>query len=444
MTAHILPNGEMTEPLEIDQFSSAHWRLDRIVFRSSSPGDRDIAAACHARGTYEGWLRALGVVANYPKVLLGLYASFVPPLLEILRVSNFVLNWGNRTTTGKTTTLRGAASTWGNPNEHDPDSMVGTWDATPVGVERTCATRTGLPVILDDTKRAKKPENIAPIIYLVSQGQGRTRGSTKGLARVPTWRTVLLSTGEQPATSFTQDGGTRTRCMEVRGVPFGRQDKELEPVIADLNLAVCQNYGHAGPIFVQHLLRQRDRWDGLRANYQKAKEYFVKRAPTPEGARLAPYAAAIQMAAHVAHQALELPWKFEDPLQVLWEEIAGGAADAAGEGRALQDVMSWASAREATFKGREHRGAYGEREPPGGWSGRWSADEGWEYVGFFPHVLRRILGELGYQPPAILEGWRERGWIDHAKGRFEKQVRVDHKQEWLIIIKRTAIEEANA
>jgi len=230
----------------------------------------------------------------------------------------------------------------------------------------------------------------------------------------------------------------------VRGVPFLRQDQELEAVVAALNMAICQNYGFAGPIFLQHLLRQRDRWDRLRANFQQAKSSFVKRAPTAEGGRLAPYAAAIQIAARIAHQALELPWKFEDPLRALWEEIAGGAADAAGEGRALQDVMSWAASHEATFRGREHTGQYGDREPSGGWSGRWGAGEGWEYVAFFPHVLRRVLQELGYQPPAILEGWRERGWIDHAKGRYEKQLRVDQKQEWLIVVKRAAIEATGA
>jgi putative DNA primase/helicase len=106
--------------------------------------------------------------------------------------------------------------------------------------------------------------------------------------------------------------------------------------------------------------------------------------------------------------------------------------------------MSWAASHEATFRGREHSGQYGDREPPGGWSGRWEAGEGWEYVAFFPHLLRRVLQELGYQPPAILDGWRQRGWIDHAKGRYEKQLRVDQKQEWLIVVKRAAIEAAGA
>jgi putative DNA primase/helicase len=442
--AHILPSGEMTEPLDLDRVTPDLWRPDRVAFRCNSVGDKDVAAACHARGSFEEWRRAVAVVAEFPKVLLALYAGLGPMLLIILEVPNFIIDWACRTTTGKTTALRVAASSWGNPNEHQPDSLVLSWDTTRVAVERTSAVLTGLPLILDDTKRAKKPEMVAEVLYCVAQGRGRGRGNTAGLAKVPTWKTILLSSGEAPATGFTRDGGTRTRTMEILGVPFGRQDKSLLPLISALNAAVCANYGHAGPLCVQWLLKHRKRWDQYRAYYREIRARFTERAPSTEGGRLAPYAAAVHVAARIAHTALELPWDYQDPLDALWEEIAGGAADAAGEARALQAVMSWADANEASFRGREHLGPYADRQPHGGWSGRWDTGEDWERIAFYPHTLELILRQLGYEPEAILSGWRERGWLDHAKNRRDKQVRVDDKQPYMIVIKRTAIEAAGA
>ena len=40
------------------------------------------------------------------KVMLGLYASLAVPLLELLQVPDFIVDWSCRTSTGKTTTLR--------------------------------------------------------------------------------------------------------------------------------------------------------------------------------------------------------------------------------------------------------------------------------------------------------------------------------------------------
>ncbi len=190
----------------------------RISFNPLAGGDQQIARAFHSQGTLEKWQRAVRRLKNYPRVLILLYASFVPPLLMILRAPNFIVDICGRTTTGKTIALRIGGSVWGCPDELAAEAVIHSWDSTQVWLERTASLLSGIPIILDDTKLARKPAVVADMLYLLANGRGRGRGNLQSLALGDSWRTVLISSGEAPATSFTQDGGTRTRVLEVRGL----------------------------------------------------------------------------------------------------------------------------------------------------------------------------------------------------------------------------------
>jgi len=424
---------------------------DSLAFRGAAAGNDQKASAFHELGKHKAWLDAVRVVRPYPKVKLGLYAAFVPPLLEILGVPNFVMDWWNRTSTGKTTLLRVVASVWGKPDERAEDGCIATWDSTSVGLARRCALLNSLPVILDDTARVKERDKsgIAHGLYAITSGHDRERGNPQGLDASRTWRTVGFSTGEAPATSFTKDGGTRTRCMEIAGLPFGAQDENTRQIVAALNNGVMANYGLAGPAFVRWLLDNREMWPEWRAAYQENITFYANRALTPEGGRLAGYAAAIGMAAQLVHMVPDLlDWEYEEPFGDLWETIAGEAEDAAGAEAALRHVVSWAYSHEGTFKGREEQIPCGETTrqaiPHGNaWSGRWDQID-WEFLAFYQHILEDILKKAGHEPQAILTEWRERGWLDitaDGKRRFTKRIRVEGESPHLISIKRNAVDE---
>jgi hypothetical protein len=440
--ALLSPDGDQAAEVDLDEIAPGDWREDWITFRGMSAGDEQIAAGYHASGDYDGWLRAVRVVANHPRALLVFYTSFVPPLLAILRAPNFILDVANRTTTGKTIAARVAASVWGKPDERAPDGALWSWDATRVWAERASAVLSGLPLILDDTKRAKARGMVAELLYSVANGRGRGRGNTHGLARTRTWRTILISTGEAPATSFTQDGGTRMRCLELRGIPFGRDDADTRRLVDLLNLGIQAHYGHAGPLFVRWLLREREKWEAVAKFYRKTCERLATEAGTAEGGRFAQYGAAIEVAAGLVHKAFDLPWEFAEPLRAVWEGVIADATDAAGEVRALRDVLSWASARNQAFYGRHQVDRDGNaRMPSNGWAGRWNSGDDWQYLAFFPTQLHRALSDLGYEPEAIIPGWRERGWLDTELGRITKKVRADGEPERMIVIHRFACDE---
>ena len=163
---------------------------------------------------------------------------------------------------------------------------------------------------------------------------------------------------------------------------------------------------------------------------------------------MAQYAAVIDVAAGIAHEALDLRWEYREPLGDLWHDIIAGAVDAAGEERALAGLVSWAHAHDQAFYGRHQEDRGKPKQPATGWAGRWDAGNDWEFVALFPTVLDKVLRDLGYEPEAVLRGWRERGWLDIQKDdrkRYTKQVRVrdgvsDSPKPHMVVIRRAAVD----
>jgi uncharacterized protein (DUF927 family) len=116
--------------------------------------------------------------------------------------------------------LRVAASVWGYPADDDDEGYIYSWDSTKVWVERAAGFLHSVPLILDETKRVKNKQHVADVLYDFCSGKGRGRGTLQGIDKVNSWNTVLLSTGEQRLTSFTQDGGVRARVLALQGAPI--------------------------------------------------------------------------------------------------------------------------------------------------------------------------------------------------------------------------------
>ena len=313
-----------------------------IIFRGADEGDGQLAAGYCEAGAFEGWCAAVQPIAQFPKVMLGIYAALTPPMLEVLNSDNFITSYAGATSQGKTITLRISASCWGCPNEKSTTSAMGTWDATRVWFGRAPAVLNHLPLVVDDTKRASKKEMVAQMIYDVASGRGRGRGSQQGLARNDAFRTVMITSGEAPITSFSEDGGTRARVLEVWGSPFGKADAATAQIVNRVNDAVHDHYGHLGPRFVQYLIEHRDDWAAWREQYRQLRQQFGNRAgDNSVAARMATHLAAISMTAQIVHQAVEMPWAYRDVVGELWGELTAETPEADRAAVALRHVMSW-------------------------------------------------------------------------------------------------------
>lgn len=450
----IRPDGMIVNTVTSERLRPDMWSDDTVIFKGADTGDHAKSKSITGKGTLEGWKEAVAPIAKYARPLLGLYASFVPPLLEILKCPNFIVSYGSSTTKGKTTSLRIAASAWGQASESDPSGFINTWDNTAVAIERHMALMNFLPVMVDETQRAKNPAVIKDCIYKMAQGQGRGRGSIKGLAATSHFRGVMFSSGEAPITSYTQDGGTRTRVIECTRPPFTPDPVGVTgPLIQKLEIELAKHHGTAGPAFVSFLIKNRDKWSEITDLYtdvwQQISTRIVRDHRTGEevraGAevgRIAKYAAAICVAASLAHEALALPWTYKDPVAELWSEIIEGLSDAAGHARALEEIYQWASANQGSFFGRHETPTYHAVRPMGqSWFGKWEPGEAWDRICVLPRNAREVLEKAGYHANGIFRAWRDNGWTECDAGHMDtKKYRINGTCPRMIVILRSAVE----
>jgi putative DNA primase/helicase len=136
-------------------------------------------------------------------------------------------------------------SAFGNPHK-----LIGSFNSTIVGLERMAAALRNLPFAIDELQVLNtKRMSTDSIIYMLSQGQGRTRGSKDGgLQETLTWRNIIITTGEEALLGGNMQDGANTRTFELYTKPV--EDTTLASLMHEVSEA---HYGFAGEVFVKKL-----------------------------------------------------------------------------------------------------------------------------------------------------------------------------------------------
>jgi hypothetical protein len=296
---------------------------------------------------------------------------------------------------------------WGNPDERSATSFVRNWDTTKVGLERTLARLNDLPCVIDDSKKAD-PRRVEQFIYLLVNGQGRMRGSRAGLAENFNWRTVGISSGEAPISSYAVSSGAMARVIPIKGSPFGQSDSVTRKVVDELNRQVRENHGHAGPVWVRWIIDHSSEWPSWKERYDAIRYRFDDTFGA--ASRLADACALISLTGELVHEALELGWDHSDPLVACWQGIAAEFSDIDVGVRAMREIYELAVGNQGRFC---RKGGLPVSE---NCFGAWDYDDvGWVSLNLIPSVLKARLTALGYRYEEIVQNWKEKGWLilDH-------------------------------
>lgn len=195
------------------------------------------------QGDYAAWKELMARLRKNPYARFITAASFASPLLLKMGVRPFAIHIWHDSASGKSAVLKAAISVWGNPDK----IMLTPW-ATPVGIEQHTGTLNNLPLGIDEKQAAD--ENKMPLgrlIYMLGEGEGKTRGAKGGgNAEKVTWHNIVIITGEEPITSKVSKDGIQTRTLELNARPVDEMD-----FASEVHTFTEKNYGYAGAAFMR-------------------------------------------------------------------------------------------------------------------------------------------------------------------------------------------------
>jgi hypothetical protein len=183
-------------------------------------------------------------------------SAFGAPLLRFLKQTGAAINlMSPESGTGKTTVMRMIMSVYGHPTE-----LIAKKSDTLNAKMQWLAIMCNLPYCVDEITNMKK-EDFSELIYGMSQGKGKERmmaGGNELRVNETTWQTISLSTSnasfyEKLTSDFKNSpDGEMMRLIEYRVHDSDSISTEEGKEMFDHQL--MDNYGHAGPIFIQYLL----------------------------------------------------------------------------------------------------------------------------------------------------------------------------------------------
>lgn len=433
----ISPDGTLYKGSDIKKRQPHELPPEVVFLKPKDPGTHQLVSGFKSRGSAARWLKAMEKTENYPLVGFAVFASLSAPMLTMFGIPNLVIDYAYTTSTGKTTALKAAASCWGNPNEREGGSILRSWDATRVFIERDASLICNMPLILDETKRAKRPDMVAQSVYDFTGGQGRGRGNVEGTRKTESWRTILLSSGESKVTSFSADaGGAHARTLSLWGAPLGKPRRSKAALINEFTKMIEANYGHAGPRLVSYVLTNRKSWPiwkaEVRAYTKKYRELAGNNGPAQ---RQAEYFAIIHFVGQLLDKTMGSPWDVEETLASVHKIATGELSDSDRAKEALSLVFSWANAHSNRFMGRA------EQAPHAGYLGAWPEGDDWKNIAFHPHKLDEFLSKRGFEPKSVLKTWRDRKWLAAEGKGLTKKVVLEGTRTRCYVVRRRAFDE---
>jgi len=210
------------------------------------------------KGTLEGWKQAMeffnrpGMELHQFMLLHG-FASVLMEFIPNIPAAHTHV-YSKASGIGKTTAMFACASIWGSYN----DLIIHSKDTSNFAMLRAEVYK-NLPLCIDEVTN-NEPKELSTMVLNISNGKQRGRlesSANKERLRGYTWSLLALSTGNTSITERislykSSAPAEALRVLEIHASKFRFEDK-LET--DNFNVALSQHYGHAGPIFVQHLLR---------------------------------------------------------------------------------------------------------------------------------------------------------------------------------------------
>ncbi len=203
-------------------------------------------------GSFDEWKKILQAWGEDDRYMIMVLGSMASCLLDVVGCSAFTLDCYGWTGTGKSLGMQLSSSVWGKPDAWGRGGIIQSWQGTAFSINQKGSRYLGVPIFRDDTKSHRHESDISQTLYTVAEGQTRERGSQSGdVIEAKPWRSLLVSTGEKPATSFGSDPGGYGRVLPVHfDSPIITPPDWTEQELHD---SLQQHYGWLGVALIKRL-----------------------------------------------------------------------------------------------------------------------------------------------------------------------------------------------
>lgn len=224
-----------------------------------SPAARNIVKYVKESGTLEGWQAAAKLFNDpgYEMHAFTMLCGFATPLIEFTNVNGVVLSLYGGSGTGKTGALYGAMSIWGQPEGLTIN------DATPNALNQRMITSKNITFGLDEQTNLEG-KVASDVAYKTSSGRPKLRMRASSneeremefVTRLISIMTTNTSLIDIISTYKNNTSAEEMRILEptVTAPSSGEYALTSERGIAMFD-AFNKHYGHAGPVYVQHLMK---------------------------------------------------------------------------------------------------------------------------------------------------------------------------------------------
>lgn len=383
-----------------------------IVFETEYKEATNIISSTCECGNFDIWKENAKILRtnHFGRFLLA--SSFASPLLEVLNHRVFFVHIWHDSKSGKTAAIKMAISVWGNPAK-----LMGSFNATSVGLERMAGILKHLPFAIDELQVLNNRRlSVENIIYSLGNGFGRLRGAKEGsVQETVSWRNDIITSGEQPMSKESSNDGVLTRVLELYGKPVDSTD-----IAHNLHLISENHYGFAGRIYIEFLIEkvlktkgkvQKD-FETLRKNINKQSTENIDNSHLDNVAVvcLGDYYSSISVFGTEPDEA----WNEAITLGAKILESCKELQKSDTIDRAWDFITGWITSNKNRFLP-DSTPCYGKIEQ--------------DLVYVIPNILREALEESGFDYSKVTRGFKDRGFIEtqidhkgHSKMQVQKKI----------------------
>lgn len=343
-------------------------------------------------GKLEDWIEFFRERRKYNYVSrVAMAAGVSAILLNSIKKSGFAVHIWGVSENGKSVACMVGQSIFGNPSS---DNGIGiNFNFTSAGLEYRLNTYNNIPLFINEMQHQKDTKDYDKTLFLVSEGQGKSR-STKigGMAKETSWNTVVITNGEKNILKTNSNTGAFNRCLSYELEKYSFEDL---PTVADF---VKENYGTP----IKEILKHLTEFD-LKRIYKESLEKVKNDDTTNKQQALE---AILLTADKVIVDTL-----FKDNFYLTYKDVCKGTISRkeieTGQ-RAYELLNDWIVSESRHFiltkdseekiEAKTNFGIYGIEMPNGNYA-------------IIPNLLKKFLEDNGFDYSEVVNSWKNKNYL---------------------------------